>query len=139
MDYSDNLIMLVDDDSLFRKMLNRNISIYLKSLIVEANDPSEADGYLVSNMPDLIILDVQMPILDGLSYLKKIRSDEKTKNIHVIPCTGNSSKQLVIESLKYGIDDFIDKKTKVEVIIEKIKDALDKINFKKEKEKNAGE
>lgn len=133
MDYSNNLIMLIEDDSLYRKYLSKNIDIYVKSLTIEANDPSDADMYLENNFPDLIILDVKMPIMNGVEYLKKIRENERTKNIAVIPCTSNSSKPIVMQMMKYGISDFIDKKSHISVILEKIKKTLDKVNFEKEK------
>jgi DNA-binding NtrC family response regulator len=141
MDYSNNLIMLIEDDSLYRKYLARNIDIYLKSLTIEANDPADADMYLQNNRPDLILLDVQLPIMNGIDYLKKLRSNDKTKDLVVIPCTSNAAKPIVMEMMKYGISDFIEKKSHINIIVEKIKKALDQINLKNENNKgddNAG-
>ncbi len=125
--------MLIEDDSLYRKYLSKNIDIYLKSLTIEANDPSDADMYLENNNPDLILLDVKMPVMNGVEYLKKLRNNNKTKDVAVIPCTSNSARPIVVEMMKYGISDFIDKKSHIKVIVDKIKKVLDQINLAKEK------
>ena len=132
--YSDNVILLIDDDSLFRKLLIKKLTYLLGAYVVEANDPIEAEKYLQNNHPDLIILDILMPVIDGLSWLKKVRKEKKYGDIRVIPCTTMPTRELVVNMIKLKIDDFFDKSTKMDVLLAKVQKSLDKINEKKQED-----
>ena len=132
--YSDNVILLIDDDSLFRKLLIKKLTYLLGAYVVEANDPIEAEQYLQNNNPDLIILDILMPVIDGLSWLKKVRKEKKYGDISIIPCTTMPTRELVVNMIKLKIDDFFDKSTKMDVLLAKVQKSLDKINEKKQEE-----
>ncbi|HRZ41465.1 MAG TPA: response regulator [Bacteroidales bacterium] len=102
-------ILLVDDEplniSLLREMLGRNTYEYL-----EAGDGFSCLAIASEGMTDLIILDWQMPHMDGLEALKELKSKENTRNIPVLMVTGvmNSPENLVT-AMEEGAVDFLRK------------------------------
>jgi two-component system, chemotaxis family, chemotaxis protein CheY len=135
MDYSVHTILIIDDDETFRQYLRTLISRALNVTIAESENPKEAFEYLKGNKPSLILLDMQMPVMDGFTALKYLRSIDDTKNIPVIPCTALSNLELVLELSKLNISDYILKGVPGSKIIEKIVNILGK----EESDLNAGE
>jgi DNA-binding response OmpR family regulator/DNA-binding CsgD family transcriptional regulator len=102
-------ILIVDDEPL-------NIVLYSEMLepngyiIVSAMDGIEALEVIEKELPRLVILDWNMPRLDGLETLKRIKSNELLKDIPVIMITGvMTSSQNLMEAMKYGAIDFLRK------------------------------
>jgi DNA-binding response OmpR family regulator len=114
-------IMLVEDDSFV-------VDIYQTKLsqegyeVIQAENGIEAIKKLEKEIPDMILLDIIMPYVDGLQVLKKIKSDERLKNVPVILLTNLSQKEDINDGLGLGADDYLIKShfTPSEVL-EKIK------------------
>jgi CheY-like chemotaxis protein len=87
-----------------------------------ANDGVEALDMVDSYRPDLVLLDLKLPRLDGFQVCKRIKNYEATKNIPVILFSGSSSYMLVLEKkyLEVGAEDFIRKPYETETLIKKI-------------------
>lgn len=101
-------IMIVEDDIFVRDIYEVKISSEGMESIsaengVEAMKKLEKEGI----MPDLILLDLNMPYLDGIGTLKKIRANEKFKNIPVILLTNLSDKENIETGMKMGAQDFL--------------------------------
>jgi CheY-like chemotaxis protein len=117
-------ILIVEDDSFV-------IDIYHTKLsqegyeVIEARNGIEAMKKLEEIRPDLILLDIIMPYMDGLEVLRKIKKDEKLKTIPIILLTNLSQKEEINEGLGLGVDDYLIKShfTPSEVL-EKIKICL---------------
>ncbi len=117
-------ILVVEDDSFV-------IDIYHTKLsqegyeVIEARNGVEAMKKLEDVRPDLILLDIIMPYMDGIEALRKIKKDEKLKTIPVILLTNLSQKEEINEGLGLGADDYLIKShfTPSEVL-EKIKICL---------------
>jgi len=80
-------ILIVDDEIQFIKMAQ----IRLESngyKVISANDGKEGLEMIRNENPDLIILDIMMPVMDGYAMLKELRKDDKIKDIPVIMCSG---------------------------------------------------
>ena len=94
--------------------------------IETAENGLEAMKKIEKFIPDLILLDILMPYLDGVSVLRKIKSNEEWKNIPVIMLTNLSEKEKVEEALSLGANDYLIKShfTPSEVMI-KIRAVLD--------------
>lgn len=98
-------ILAVDDDII---VLTRISSILRNDYdLVTVNSGMRALKYLELEKPDLILLDVRMMQQDGIETLRKIRNMEECKDIPVIMLTGVENKDIVMESAKLGICDYL--------------------------------
>ncbi|MFP4012699.1 MAG: response regulator [Chitinispirillaceae bacterium] len=114
-------ILLVDDSLTMRRIQKTQMNNLGISDIIEAGDGEEAFAKLQSNMPiDLILLDWNMPVMDGITFLRKIRSDDTYKGVKVIMCTSESEKSRVVEALKSGANNYIVKPFTPEALKEKL-------------------
>lgn len=99
-------IFVVEDDSFV-------MDIYRTKLIQEgfevdtAENGMEALKKLEEIKPDLILLDIIMPYVDGLEVLKKVREKEKTKDVPVILLTNLSQKEEINQGLALGANDYL--------------------------------
>jgi CheY-like chemotaxis protein len=76
-------------------------------------------------VPDLIILDITMPVMTGIEMLKKLMTDDTLKNIAVIMLTAESGRDIVMNIVKLGAKDYIVKPFKGEQLIDRVKLHLD--------------
>jgi CheY-like chemotaxis protein len=105
-----------DDELLTTRTLNKN---NIMNEVVIARDGSEALDFLfgvgahtdqdMSVMPQVILLDLKLPKIDGLEVLKRIRSDERTKEFPVVIFTSSNEERDLIESYKLGPNSYIRK------------------------------
>jgi len=121
-------IMIVEDDSFVMDIYQTKLSLEGYN-VVSANNGMEALKKLQDGgvHPDLILLDILMPYVDGLEVLKKVKEQEKLKNIPIILLTNLSQKEEVTQGLGLGANDYLIKShfTPSEVL-EKIKIYLPK-------------
>jgi len=115
--------ILIADDALFTRMMLRNIlSENGYSAIVEAETGAEAIWAYERWKPDLIIMDINMPEMDGMAAAKSIlRTNPQAK---IIICSALGEKQLMLEALEEGVIDFITKPFQPDKVMEVIKKAL---------------
>ncbi|HEX2959394.1 MAG TPA: response regulator [Chitinispirillaceae bacterium] len=114
-------VMLVDDSVTMRRIQKTQIQGLGINDIVEAGDGEEAMKKLQENMPlDLIMLDWNMPVMDGITFLKKVRADNSFKNVKIIMCTSESEKTRVVEALKAGANNYLVKPFTPEALKEKL-------------------
>jgi len=116
--------MIVEDDSFVMDIYKTKLSQEGFS-VVEAENGTEALKKLKTTKPDLMLLDIIMPYMDGLEVLKKMKENEDTKNIPVILLTNLSQKEEVDKGMSLGAKDYLIKShfTPSEVL-EKIKVCL---------------
>jgi len=119
-------IMIVEDDSFVMDIYQTKLSQEGYE-VLPAENGAEAIKKLEKEIPDLILLDIIMPYVDGLQVLRKIKADEKLKDIPVILLTNLSQKENINEGLGLGADDYLIKShfTPSEVL-EKIKKYIKK-------------
>ena len=72
-----------------------------------ATDGEQAWAAVQRRVPDLILTDVQMPALDGLGLLRRLRGDERTASVPVILLTADNRKETLFQALEAGLDDFL--------------------------------
>lgn len=117
------MIYLVEDDHSIQKLV-----IYtLKSQGFEAEGftlPSQFEKAMAKQLPSLIILDIMLPEVDGLTILKKIRSNPETAEIPVILLTAKSSEYDKIFGLDSGADDYVAKPFSMMELLARIKALL---------------
>jgi two-component system chemotaxis response regulator CheY len=89
--------------------------------IVEAGNGEEALAQLQKNMPvDIILLDWNMPVMDGFTLLQKVRADGTYREVKIFMCTSESEKSKVVEALKAGANNYIVKPFTPEALKEKL-------------------
>jgi len=117
--------VLVVDDSNSMRDIERSILIEMNVETFEARNGEEAIDILKAmGYFDLILLDINMPKLNGLQTLKKIKTCKKYKDIPVIMCTTCKTKEHVSTALKLGAQNYIVKPFQSESFVRKIEQAL---------------
>ena len=115
--------ILIADDLSFMRMIQKEILTERGYTIVgEASDGVQAVDKYQSLHPDLVLLDITMPNMNGLEAMRRIFSiDPKAK---VIMCSALGQQNLIVEAIKAGVKDFIVKPFKPERILSAIDKAL---------------
>ena len=101
-------VLIVDDDAGFRKFVRRVVS-ELDMETVEAINSFEAGFKIAESNPSLIVLDLNMPGIDGFEVYRSIRSEAKNKKIKIMVVTGNGMSKLEKQIRDLGADDFLQK------------------------------
>ncbi|MBP7507097.1 MAG: response regulator [Prolixibacteraceae bacterium] len=116
-------ILLVEDNPDIRFYLKDN----LKSdyFILEAVNGQEAWDIILQEMPDLIVSDIMMPVMDGLELCQKIKTDNRTSHTPVILLTAKTTDQQKFEGLETGADDYITKPFNFEMLELRIKTLIE--------------
>ena len=120
-------ILLIEDDMIEVMKLNRAISsLKLNHQVVEAQNGEEALEILKNKdtLPDIILLDLNMPKINGIEFLKIIKNDHKLKYLPTIILTTSNNKRDLLACFKIGIAGYILKPLKYEDYVFKIKNIL---------------
>ena len=117
-------ILIVDDDNLNRRILDEVLSpIYT---VLEAKDGKQALRRVQSNpAPDLILLDIMMPGMDGFAVLRALKDDPVTAVIPVIFITGKDSQHDEEKGLRLGAVDYITKPLSTAVVLQRVRNRID--------------
>lgn len=118
-----NSLFIIDDDLEDREFFSQAIrAIDPEIKIICAKDGEEAITFLsMSPIPDLILLDYNMPKMDGVQCLTKLKSEKRTKSIPVIMCGSNDDPNEVSFIKRLGAKDVIVKSSKQAEIRKKLK------------------
>ncbi len=115
-------ILVVDDSQIMRNIL-KNILREKKvkdGEILEAPDGREAFDLLEKNCIDLLLLDWNMPELNGIELVQILRDREKYKDLPIIMVTAEAAKYNVVEAIKAGVTDYITKPITGVTILKKL-------------------
>lgn len=83
-------IVVVDDNAHHSRLLRRLLARYKKYRVFEANDPADGLALIMQKRPDLVVLDLTMPEVDGFDILEAMKADDRTKDIPVMIVSGVS-------------------------------------------------
>ena len=112
-------VLIIDDDRTLLDLLR----VYLTSggLKIEvAEDAAVAIRTILASPPDLIILDIAMPYLDGMEVLAALKSDASTRDIPVIVLTARTDEECFVQANNLGAESFLRKPVERDVLINEI-------------------
>ncbi|MBZ4644213.1 MAG: two-component system, OmpR family, phosphate regulon response regulator PhoB [Deferribacteres bacterium] len=120
-------VLIIEDEEDLRELIRFNLQ--KESFIVEsAADANEALIFLDEFFPDIILLDLMLPGLKGMQFLKLLKDNPKYKNIPVVVVSAKNSENDIVLALESGADDYVTKPFSLKVLIAKIKIILKKQN-----------
>lgn len=120
---SEKTVLVVDDEQDLLDLIEYNLNKQgFKAL--KAEDGLEGIELAKKYKPDLILLDIMMPKMDGLEVCEKLRSDESTSLIPIIFLTARGDEKTEVEGLEKGADDYITKPISTKKLMSRIKAVL---------------
>ena len=116
-------ILICDDAAFMRMMIKDILTKNGYNIAGEAENGAKAVEKYEETKPDLVLMDITMPEMDGIQALKKIK--EKDPNAGVVMCSAMGQQAMVIESIQSGARDFIVKPFQPDRVIEAVKKAVE--------------
>ncbi|HKS82008.1 MAG TPA: response regulator [Candidatus Acidoferrales bacterium] len=103
--------LIIDDSSVMRKIVERSLRQAGVNLtqVLEAGNGAEALGVLQESQVDLILCDINMPVMDGLEFVKQLSGVENGKGIPVVMITTEGSESHVVQAISAGARGYIRK------------------------------
>ncbi len=111
-------VLLVDDSRTIRNIQKRTFAQLGYGDVMEAGDGVEALQQIGETRPDLVLIDWNMPNMDGITLVRKIR--ETDKSLPLIMCTTEAEKSRVIEAIQAGLNNYIFKPFTPDSLKEKV-------------------
>jgi CheY-like chemotaxis protein len=117
------IVLVVEDDALQLEMLAVTLA-ELGAELVFARSGTEALSSLRRHRPDLVLMDINLPGIDGIEATRKLKSIEGLESVPVIMMTGHSDRKVVVDSLLAGASDFVVKPLDRTILLSKIRGYL---------------
>ena len=111
--------LIVDDSRIIRKVARRIVE-NLGFEVDEAADGAEALAYCAAVMPAVVLLDWNMPVMDGLTFLRRLRGQPDGDQPKVLFCTIETHPERIAEALSAGADDYVMKPFDGEILQSKL-------------------
>lgn len=124
------LILIVEDDNHIKNLISTTLKVNKYNYLI-ATSGNEAIMLAVSHKPDIILLDLGLPDMDGLEIIKNVR---KWSNMPIIVISARSEDKDKIDALDLGADDYITKPFSVEELLARIRVATRRLNSINEKQ-----
>jgi len=118
----DKLILIADDAAFMRKLIRSTLSSVGYTNFIEAANGQEAVKLFASENPDLVLMDVTMPEMDGLEALKRIMAI--SPEAKVIMCSAIGQDGTIMEAVRSGASEFIVKPFKKDQLADMVTDLL---------------
>ena len=115
-------VMICDDAAFMRMMIKDILSKNGYEIVAEAENGQKAVEKYPECKPDLVLMDITMPEMDGIQALKKIKELDGAAN--VIMCSAMGQQAMVIEAIQSGAKDFIVKPFQAERVLEAVKKVI---------------
>jgi signal transduction histidine kinase/ligand-binding sensor domain-containing protein/DNA-binding response OmpR family regulator len=115
-------VLIIEDNEEFRHYLKENLSPYYH--VIEASNGKEGWQKTLSHHPELIVSDIAMPEMDGITLSQKIKTDKRTKHIPIILLTASTGEQQQLEGLSSGANDYLTKPFNFDILNAKINNLI---------------
>lgn len=116
-------LLIVEDNDDFRVYIRQGFEGSYH--IIEAADGNEGLKQALTALPDLIISDIMMPVMDGIEMCRRVKSDIRTSHIPVILLTAVNNQQKMLDGFETGADDYITKPFNPEILASRIRNLID--------------
>lgn len=113
-------VLVVEDDRSLADVLRYNLEA-AGYQVFTAYDGQDGIAQAHSKLPDIVVLDLMLPVVDGLDVCRRLRNDPLTKNVHIIMLTAKAEESDVLVGFNLQADDYVTKPFSVKVLLEKIK------------------
>ncbi len=113
-------ILIVDDFSSMRRIVRTVLQDRGYHCTAEASDGRLAWAALQAQRFDLVVTDLNMPVMSGLELLRKIRSDERCAGTKVLIVTAEAKREQIVEAVAAGVDDYLVKPFTEQLLRDKI-------------------
>ena len=121
---ADLKILAVDDSATMRRIIVNTLKRAGYTSVIEATDGKDALAKVKIERPGFIITDWNMPEMDGLTFVSRLREDEDFRDLPVLMVTTRSVKTDIVQAMKAGVNNYIVKPFTPETLIAKIKQIL---------------
>lgn len=118
--------VLIVEDNKNNRLLIKDVLGYHGYEVIEAVNGSEGIRLAEEHMPDLILLDMQMPVMNGFAAIEKLRNNPSTKNIKIVAVTSFAMKGDKERIIASGADDYIAKPIDTRVLPDMIKTYMER-------------
>ncbi|WP_022851734.1 response regulator [Limisalsivibrio acetivorans] len=116
----DHVVITVDDSSTMRRIIKNTLQKIGFSNILEAANGVEALDVMAKNDVDVVVTDWNMPEMDGLTFVKTLRSKEEYKELPILMVTTEAAKEDILTALKSGVNNYVVKPFTPDTLKEKI-------------------
>ncbi len=116
-------VLVVDDSKVMRIMIVQFLRSESYEIAAEAENGSQAVTLYTEHKPDIVTMDVNMPVMDGMQALQKIMEIDNTAKIVML--TSEGQKENIVTAIKMGAKNYIVKPPERRMVLEKIKYAID--------------
>jgi chemosensory pili system protein ChpA (sensor histidine kinase/response regulator) len=103
------IVALVVDDSITVRRVTQRLLERNGMRVLTARDGMDAIAVLQENLPDIILLDIEMPRMDGYEVAAQVRGDPRTKDIPIIMITSRAGDKHRARAIELGVDDYLGK------------------------------
>ena len=119
-------VLVADDEVEILKLIGKGLRLFMPDVILETSQ----DGYecLIKAgafKPDLVILDLHMPHIDGIEVCKRLRSSKETADVKILVITGHADQEAAIMMGQEGVDEYLTKPLSLADIEGKVKELLE--------------
>lgn len=126
-------ILVIEDESNIQELIKYNLEKNGYKVILADNGTAGLNEAL-ANVPDLILLDLMLPGLDGLEVCKRLRADKRTRKVPIFMLTARGEELDKVLGLELGADDYITKPFSIKELIARIRAALRRIEEDRDEE-----
>jgi len=116
-------VLIVDDEPFNIEVLEQALDGTDYQVVTAANG-QEAWEKIQSEQPDLILLDLMMPVMDGFAVLAKVKDDPMLRDIPIIIVSAEQDSKSVVKGIKQGAEDYLTKPVNTTQFVQKVKEFL---------------
>lgn len=116
-------ILVIEDERALREVLEYNLTKEGYEVLT-ASDGQDGLRRAQAQLPDLVVLDLMLPVIEGLEVCRQLRGDSRTKDVPVLMLTARSEEVDEVVGFQMGADDYVTKPFKVKPLMQRIKALL---------------